>query len=717
MATQGSTGQKPLTGKDIGSIDDPLMRCLATLCRLNDITFSPRTAAKGFQLVEGRITPRTFISIAKRHGLTAEIKKHNVRLLKHVPDPSILILKDNKAVLVSENTKMDVPGVCSFDGNNQLVVQDVTDFRDVYTGFLIVITHDVRLERRTKQYTIDYIFRSWFYQTVSRGTRFMPHVLLASLLLNIFVFYIPIFTMNVYDRVIPYGAMDTLKTFIVGVSIFLLFDLLITNMRSVIMTFASRRMNDLMSNQLFEHILRLKIDQKPLSAAGFVENSKEFAALREFITAATLMSIIDLPFILLFLSGVAYMAGSLVYVPIIGIVLIFLTNLVMQPLVSKLVVNAARRDTQKQAMQVEAIMSLETIKTMCAEHTFMQRYKNFDDMSGKSEPNVIIMQACNNFTIWMQKVVSIAMVAVGAYLIKENMITVGQLVASSILGSRAMAVGQISTLLFRLNRVKSAIEKINKFMSLPTDSEENREALFTQEIMGKIEFDNVTFFYPGQRQPALKDINIVIKPGERVGIIGRSGAGKSTLLRLMVNLYSPTTGNVMLDNLDSREIAPLTLRHYLHYTSPNSKLFYGTVKENITLANPYASESDIVEAARISGVDKFVARHPKGFNMPVGEHGTGLSAGQSQAVTLARAVVSDANVLLLDEPTANIDNVSGHEFMMRLNESLGSRSLILVSHRASMVEFMDRLIVLHEGRIVADGPREKVLAKMRESNI
>lgn len=696
---------------------DPLLIALELVCKQHDLPFSRKTATKGFNLVTGQLTPRTIAPVARRLGLDAEVQRLHPRLLKHAPVPCIMILEDNQAYLLSESPYSDDVAVCLYDEDGEIRYRELDDYTDNYAGYVITLEQRSEVEPRTTQFTIDYIMRSWFFQTISRGVRYLPHLVLASVLLNLFVFYVPIFTMNVYDRVIPYNAINTLWTLVIGVGIFLIFDFIIGNMRSIIMTFASVRMNDIMSNQLFEHILRLKVDQKPMTAAGFVENTKEFSALREFVTSATLITIIDLPFILLFVGGVIYLAGSLVLVPLIGLAIILTTNLLVQPLASRLTVNAARRDTQKQALQIEAIMSLETIKSLCAETIFMQRYKALDDLTPRSEPNKVMMTFFNSFTLWMQKIISVAVVAYGATMVADAKITVGQLVAASILSARVMAVGQIGALLFRMNRAKSAIEKINKFMALPTDAEQNKEAMITNPLEGKIEFDNVTFYYPGDRQPALSDINLSIKPGERIGIIGRSGAGKSTLLRMMVGLHTPTTGNVLIDNIDAQEIAPLSLRHYLHYCAVNARLFYGSVRDNVMLANQHADDERFMQAVQIAGVDQFTNKHPKGLNLMIGEHGGGLSAGQSQAVTLARAMVSEANVLLFDEPTANIDNVSGKEFMRRMTDNLGDRTLILVSHRASMVEYVDRLIVLHEGKIIADGPRKKVLEKMSKSSL
>lgn len=371
--------------------------------------------------------------------------------------------------------------------------------------------------------------------------------------------------------------------------------------------------------------------------------------------------------------------------------------------------------TSKQAILVETVSGLEAIKSTTAESAMQKKWEaNVMNNATAATESRFYSNLVMNITVWVQQIVTIAIIVVGVYLIMSNQITIGGLIAVTILGGRALMLGPIAGLLTRAERSMVALKSLNNLMDLPTEREKRKKLIRKPVVLGNIQCQELTFYYPDQRIPAIDDVSFTVESGERVGIIGRIGAGKSTLLKMMVGLYSPTSGNLFIDGTDIDDVDMTDVRRNVQYVGHDSALFFGSVRENITLANPNASDDDLLTAAKIAGVDQFCAAHPDGFDMKIGERGEHLSGGQRQAVALARAFMTRPSVLLLDEPTGSADNQYEKKLMDALRSYLQGKTLILVTHRASLLALVDRVIVMERGKIIADGPKDIIMEKLGE---
>ncbi len=696
-----------VTGKDV---NDPLLDCLAILCRLHSRDFSSEAALAGLPLEDGRLTPSLFLRAAEQSGFSARIRQIPLYKLSKMVLPAIFILKNNTACVVNSHSAKQVEVIYPESGGSSIV--NIDDMAEAYSGYTIFVQPSFEYDRRTVEFQ-PITPKSWFWGTLLQYKYLYGNVMIAAFLTNLFVLVAPLFILNVYDRVVPNRAFTTLWVLALGAFVFFLFDLCARLLRHYLIDFAGRRTDEQLSKMIYSHLISLRMSNKPQSSGAVASYFSEFESLRDFFTSATFVGLVDLPFIFIFLLATWIIGGPLVYVPLIALPVILVVALVLEIPARAAVQKSMAGETQKQSIIVESFTGLETIKTINAENLMQKKWEGHvhheSTAAGISRfYSALIM----NLTVWIQQIVVIAVIVWGVYLISEGELTVGGLIAVSILSGRAVMITQVANLLSRIERSRSALRGLNRIMEAPTDRNVKEKFLRRAHINGDIELDKVSFFYPNQRNPAIENVTVKIKAGERVGVVGRIGSGKSTLLKLVVGLYAPAEGSVLIDGTDNTNIDPIDLRRNIHYVGADSVLFYGTVRDNIKLANPNASDDDLIKVAKIAGVDKFVNQHPAGYDMPVGERGETLSSGQRQAVSLARALISNLSILLLDEPTGAVDNNFEQEFIKALPIVLENKTLVVVTHRASLLQLVDRVIVLDEGRVVADGPRDVILDRL-----
>jgi ATP-binding cassette subfamily C protein LapB len=425
------------------------------------------------------------------------------------------------------------------------------------------------------------------------------------------------------------------------------------------------------------------------------------------------------PFVALFVAVIAFIGGPVAWVPVLAIPLVLLLGLLLQLPLDRVVRRTFRESAQKHAILVEALGGLETIKGLAAEGRAQRAYEDMVGLTAQSSLQARLLAALAvNFSSTLQSLVTIAVVVIGVMLINAGELTVGALVACTMLSSRAMApLAQIASLLTRYNHSMASLEALNRIMALPIERPDGKRFLHRPQIEGGIEFRDVDFRYPEQEIQALAGVSFAVAPGERVGIIGRIGSGKSTVVRLILGLYEPTEGAVLVDGTDLRQIDPADLRRGVGLVPQDVYLFYGTVRDNIAYGAPYADDEAILRAAHLAGVDEFTSQHPRGLDMLVGERGEGLSGGQRQAIAVARALLLDPPIIVMDEPTSAMDNATEQRFLRRMAEARGGRTVVVVTHRSSMLALVERLIVLDAGRVVADGPKDQVLRSLSQGKL
>ncbi len=587
-----------------------------------------------------------------------------------------------------------------------------------YSGYAIFIQSVYKFDERTKDTLISRP-QHWFWDTIAESWPVYGEVIIAAFLINLFALASPLFIMNVYDRVVPNHAIETLWVLGIGVTIVYGFDLLMRSLRGYFIDVAGKRADIVLSASLFERVLGIRLDARPPSVGALANNLHEFDTFREFFTSATLSALIDLPFTLLFILIIWLLGGSLAVIPVSVLPLCFISAYVIQRSLAGHTEMLLRHASQKQATLIETLTGLETVKCIGAESTLQRRWEQaVGTIASISLKTRLLSSSAINITIFFQQMATVAVVIYGVYLIGDGELSVGGLIASTILTGRALApLGQAAGILTRLNQAKSAYSATDTIMKTPVERPADKSFLDRSQIKGSVEFKNVSFAYPNQAVEALDNISFRICAGERVAIIGRIGSGKSTIERLILGLYEPAAGSILIDDIDSRQLDPVDIRRNVGYVPQDSFLFYGTVKDNIVFGMPHAEDSAVLRAARIAGVTDFVNKHPLGFDLQVGERGERLSGGQRQSITVARALLRDPPILVMDEPSNAMDNTTEEIFKSRLRESIGNKTLILVTHRASLLSLVDRVIVMDNCRIIADGPKDNVLAALKQGQI
>lgn len=699
------------------SPDDPLVKCLVLLTRFFNRPFSEETLCAGLPLIDSKLTPELFVRAAERAGLAAKVIRRSLERISPLVLPVVLLLNDAQACILK-----------GFRPNGSLELIDpetggvseatLEQMKQLYSGTAIFVRQELQFDSRTEHSAVPRV-EHWFWGVVRDAWPIYGEVLLGSFLINLFALVMPLFIMNVYDRVVPNETTETLWAMAVGVLIVLLFDFGMRMLRSYLVDIAGKRIDVILSANIFEKAMGIRMEARPASVGSFASNIHEFESFREFITSATITALVDLPFVVLFIGVIIWIGGYVAIPLILAVPLILLIGLMLQRQLGQIIQQTFRLAAQKQGLLIESLSSVETVKALSGEGALQRKWEQIvGNVARLGIKARTLSSAIVNVSLTVQQLTSVAVVVLGVYLIAERELTVGALVACTILASRALApLGQVAGLMTRYHQSAAALRTLNNVMQLPVERPANKSFVHRPQIRGEIEFRNVTFSYPGQKTPALANVSFRVAAGERVGLIGRIGSGKSTIEKLVLGLYKPTSGSVLIDGVDLNQIDPATLRKNIGYVPQDVVLFYGSVKENILFAAPYAEDAALLRAAEIAGVTEFVHPSAQGFDLHIGERGEGLSGGQRQTVAIARALLLDPPVLIMDEPTNALDNRSEENFKAKLDKALAGRTFLLVTHRASLLTLAPRLIVLDNGKIVADGPKEQVMQALSGGKI
>ncbi len=711
--------QKPQwdTADSHSTVDDVLLGCLTLLAKILKKPHSAESLIAGLPLVDNKLTPKLFSRAAERAGLSSKIVKRPLRKISNLVLPAVLLLENSTACVVLEFKRKTARVIFPETGDGETEIS-LSDLKVQYSGFAIFVKAVHHFDERTEHSDIPRT-KHWFWGTILRFWPIYAEVFLASILVNSFALASPLFIMNVYDRVVPNHAIETLWVLAIGVATVFVFDLLLRTLRGYFIDMAGKKADVILSATIFEKVMGVKMASRSNSVGSFANNMHEFESFREFFTSATLTTLIDLPFMFLFIFVIWSIAGDLAYVPLAVIPVAIIVSLIIQIPLGRTIKQLFQHSGQKSAILIETLTGLETIKSIGAESPIQRKWEQTIGFIAKySQRSRILSSMAVNFTTFLQQMASVSVVVFGVYKITEGDITMGALIASTILTGRALApLGQVAGILTRYHQSKAALSSLNTLMNLPVERPSGREFLNRPDFKGGIEFKNVTFRYPEQPIDALTEVSFSIKPGEKVAFIGRIGSGKSSIEKLILGLYEPSEGAILLDGTDIRQVDPVDLRRNIGYAPQDVVLFFGSIRDNIALGKPFADDDAVLKAAETAGVVEFVNRHPSGFDMPVGERGEGLSGGQRQSVAVARSLLLDPPVLVLDEPTNAMDNSTEEQFKAKLAETLDDKTLLLVTHKASLLSLVDRMIVLDQGRIVADGPREQVLAALKKGHI
>ncbi|MDF3036482.1 MAG: type secretion system permease/ATPase [Paucimonas sp.] len=697
---------------------DALLDCLVELTRIHGRPSTHAALSAGLPLPKEGLTPSLFARAAARAGFSSKVVRRPLEKIDPALLPVILLLANNEACLLLGWDGSGDARVLFPDTAQGAVVLERGELAARYVGIAIFSRPHFRFDQRTPP-LVQVPQRHWFWGALLEQWPLFKDVLAAALLINLFGLAMPMFTMSVYDRVVPNYAVETLWVFSGGVLLVLVLDYVIRLLRGHFVDLASSRVDLKLSALIMDRVLGMRMSQRPVSVGAFAANLRSFETVRDFIASATVTAIIDLPFALLFLLVLAWISWPLVFLPLLGMVVVIVYSYVVQHKMRELSETTFRASAMRNATLVESLTALESIKAHGAESQTQAKWEKATAFLSRVNGELRLLSSSSmNGVATLQQLVNLAVVIAGVYLIHERMLTMGGLIAATMLSSRVMApLGQLVGLLMQFQNAQTALKALEQIVDRPGERADEAAFIHRPEIRGEIEFRDVHFSYPGRQEEALRGISFRIMPGERVVVLGRVGSGKSTLQKLILGLHTPTKGAVLLDGVDLRQLDPADLRRNMGYVEQDAMLFYGSLRENIAIRAPYADDNAVVAAAELAGLTEFVNRHPEGFDMMVGERGESLSGGQRQGLAIARAVLLDPPVLLLDEPTSAMDFTSEQQLKERLKRYAEHKTMVIVTHRSSLMDLAQRLIVIDDGRIVADGPRDQVVAALQSGQI
>ncbi|WP_151980122.1 type I secretion system permease/ATPase [Acinetobacter guerrae] len=652
-------------------------------------------------------------TIARQIGLSVRKSKFSSDMLNPWRLPVIAIFKNGQVGVVDQadaNHKISI----QMSGDQGLAQHfDLSDLQQEIENVYILRPEKSVADARIDEYIKPYE-SSWFWSIVLRDWKRYIDIMFASLIANVLALATIIFSMQVYDRVVPSQSIPTLWVLAGGVLIAAIFEFVLRVARIYLSDIIGKRADLRISDRVFGHTLRIKNSERSKSTGTFISQIRELEGVRELVTSTTISAIADLPFFFLFLVIFWIIGGNLFWVMVLVVPLMIIPALLAQKPLSKLAREGMRESSIRNAILVETVQGIEDIKLLRAESRFQNQWNHMNEMSAdismRQRKIVGVMSA------WTQKIQGLTyaiVVLVGCFAVISGEMTTGALVACSILSSRMLApISQITGVLGRLQQAKVAKSSLDELMKKPVDQPDRAQLIHRSVLLGEYQLNGTLFKYNNDdAKPSIAIPKLEIRAGEKIAILGRNGAGKSTLLQLLAGMQIAQQGSIYLDDLDLSLIDPADVRRDMGLLNQNAYLFYGTIRENLTLGAPLASDDDVIQALKMTGAWPFVQEKKEGLDHLILEGGVGFSGGQRQALLLTRLLIRQPNIVLLDEPTASIDDVAEKQFIDQLKIWMGHRTLIVATHRRAVLALVDRIIVMNEGKIVMDGPRDQILSQ------
>lgn len=561
----------------------------------------------------------------------------------------------------------------------------------------------------------------WLWSALRAERRTYMSVALAALLINLFALALPIFSMAVYDRIAPNAAYVTLWTLAIGVGIVMIFDFVMRELRAYLIDVAARRVDVVVSRHLYEHLLSLALGNSKVAIGTMADRLRGFQAVQEFMASASVLILVDLPFVLLFTVVLFIVGGALGWIVVLIAPLAIVIGILLQAPMAKAAKRMMIHGQERQGTLVETIGALEAIRSVGAERVLRRRWRDQISAAAVSGAYMRLLgNRATNAAVLIQQFGALITLVCGVYMIGGHTLTTGGLIAATMLTGRALApFTQLTSLMVRGWYARAAAQSLQQFMNMPSLRQPGSIYLSRPELEYSLGLKGIEFAYNEQRSLpnappllVLSGINLTIQAGERVAILGRIGSGKSTLLKLIAGVYTPRAGSIRIGDVDLQQLDPAEIRIHIGYVAQEPLLFSGSVRDNIAVGWPEASDEAVLRAAQASGADDFLRLHPEGYRRQLGERGLGLSAGQRQAVAIAQALVRTPKIVLLDEPTSAMDQGSEARFIQGLQRSLEGSTLLVVTHKPSLLALVDRIVVMEAGRVVADGPKDQILAQL-----
>ena len=657
------------------------------------------------------------------YGFENHLSRRELADIPSLAVPLVVILRDEEAAVVTAISGTGRLRRYRLRQGDVAVELSHDELAQRYLGYCWFVKPKIAADGRSDlpEYSLP---KAWFWKVIGRFRRYYYQVILATVIINFLALISSLYVMQVYDRVIPNKTYETLAALSIGVVVAIVFELITKLIRGHLTDIAGKKADLIISSALFRRVMALRLAEKPTSSGSYASNLRDFEAVREFMTSASLLALVDLPFLLLFVGVIALIGGKLALVPLVIIPTVILVSLLVQRPLSRYINESMKESSQRQGLAVEAIEGIETLKVNNAANWAQQKWDGYTAKTAAA--SIKVRDTSNflvNFAVAMQQLNTVALVVVGTFLIHssnpEEQISMGALIASVILSGRALApLGQIAGLATRYQSAKHALEGVNKIVERPIERHPERQYITLDDVRGELRFNQTGFAYQKDTQPAVRGLNLTFRAGEKTAILGSIGSGKSTLLKLAAGLYEAQQGNITLDNVDVRQLDPDFLRHRVTLLNQSPRLFLGTLRENLDLARSDGfshSDQALLDALARFGLERLIQNHPKGLDMPLGEDGLGLSGGQKQIIALARLTLRQPRVVLLDEPTTGLDPHTENLALNALAQWAHDKTMIVVTHRPQVLQMVDRIIVMDNGTAAMDGPRDAVLKQLMEN--
>jgi ATP-binding cassette subfamily C protein LapB len=698
---------------------DDLLESLLYLCDLYEVSTTRDALLSGLPLVDGCLTPDLLSRAAARARLTCKIHRSALSQIPAEFYPVILLLKGESACLLlgwdeaRQNARVILPAI----GEAEILLS-VEELQSRYDGFMAVLKPKFHFDQRAPSIG-NVKLQHWFWGVLSENGRIYRDIMMAAFLINTFALAMPLFTMNVYDRIVPNKSVETLWMMGFGVVLIIIGDFILRTVRGYFLDWASQRVDVKLSSRIMEQVLGVRMENRPTSVGSFASNLRSFETVRDFITSATITTFIDIPFALIFIAVMAWIGWPMIIPVVFGGIIMLVYALSVQAKMHELSETMYRASAMRNATLIESLVGLDTVKAMGIEGIMQTRWERstafLSEVGGKLR---LLSSTINNGSMGLQQFITVTMLLLGVYLVMHGDLSMGGLIACTMLASRALSpISQAAGLMTQYHNATTALTSLESIMSNPVERPQDAGFLSRSRFRGDIEFRELTFNYPESELSALHNVSFRIRAGEHVAILGRMGSGKTTLHKLILGLYQPTSGAVLVDGIDIRQLDPAELRRNIGYVQQDTNLFFGTMRDNIALSSPHAEDEAIIQAARVGGIDEFIDQHPKGYDMAIGERGETLSGGQKQGVGIARAIINHPPILLFDEPTSAMDHSGEEVVKQRLKQEAAGKTMILISHRSSLFDLVDRIIVIDNGRIVADGAKADIVNALKAGKI
>ena len=697
---------------------EALALCLQRIAQHHRISVTPQSLVSGLPTTLDAFSPDLLVRSAKRAGIKARLQNVEISELPSNALPVIALLDGDKSVVV-EAINAD-GGAIIYDPQSGAESRAISlaDLQGLSSGFVLLARPKFRLSA-SQLGGIGMQSEHWFWSVMLEHRGLYRDVIYTSLFVNVLALALPVFTMNVYDRVVPNAAFETLWVLAVGVLIAVFADVGLRVMRGYFLDYSARRIDVDLSAAILEKTLGMRLENKPVSVGSYASNLRSFEFLRDITTSASLTGFIDIPFAFVFLLVVAWISPYLLIPIVIGIVALLLLALIMRPRLERLTETTYAASAQRNATLIETLSGLETLKAMGAESVMQRRWEEATRfLASQNLRSKNLQQWLSQSSSALQRFVQMFVIVLGVYLISAGQLSMGGLIACTMISSRATApFAKLGSLITQYQNARVAMQSMDALFGTPSEYREESAYLSRESFNGDYEFKKVSFKYPNTELQSLSEASLKIKAGEHIAVLGRVGSGKSTLSKLALGLFQASDGEIRVDGVDIRQLDPHEYRGSVGYVPQEVTLFTGTLRDNISLGRPFITDAQLVRAVERAGIADWVNRHPLGFDMPISERGDSVSGGQKKCIAVARALVTEPNILILDEPTGGTDQTTERTIIESLSEFMKGRTLIVVTHRNSLLALVDRIVVVDRGKIVADGAREAVVNALRQGKI